>query len=60
MTEPTDETGVDKDDDLEAHLNADLEEVWQEESPTTAQVTELADEVDGELGTRPRPGDEAD
>ena len=36
----------------EAHLQADLEEMWQEESPSTARRTETADEVDGELGTR--------
>lgn len=36
----------------EAHLQADLEEVWQDESPSTAKRTEVADEVDGELGTR--------
>lgn len=36
----------------EAELAADLEEVWQEESATTAATTETADEVDGELGTR--------
>jgi hypothetical protein len=35
----------------EADLSAELEEVWQEESITTA-ATEIADEVDGELGTR--------
>ncbi|WP_404287161.1 hypothetical protein [Glutamicibacter arilaitensis] len=36
----------------EAELAADLEEIWQEESPTTARATNAADEVDGELGTR--------
>ena len=36
----------------EAHLQADLKEVWQDESPLTAKRTEVADEVDGELGTR--------
>lgn len=36
----------------EAELSADLEEIWQEESATTAAATETADEVDGELGTR--------
>ncbi|CBT77014.1 hypothetical protein ACTXM3_00520 [Glutamicibacter arilaitensis] len=36
----------------EADLSAELEEVWQEESITTAVTTEIADEVDGELGTR--------
>lgn len=36
----------------EADLAADLEEIWQEESTTTAATTETADEVDGELGTR--------
>lgn len=38
----------------EAALDADLEEVWQDESPQTAAATETADEVDGELGTRGR------
>ncbi|WP_449280883.1 hypothetical protein [Leucobacter sp.] len=43
----------------DAHLEAELEEVWQQESPETARRTEFADEVDGELGTRavPRAGD---
>lgn len=36
----------------EAELSADLEEVWQDESAATAASTEVADEVDGELGTR--------
>lgn len=36
----------------EANLAADLEQVWQEESPSTAAETKIADEVDGELGTR--------
>lgn len=36
----------------EANLAADLEQVWQEESPQTAAETKFADEVDGELGTR--------
>jgi len=36
----------------EAELSAELEEVWQEESVTTAAATETADEIDGELGTR--------
>lgn len=36
----------------EANLSADLEQVWQEESPQTASQTKFADEVDGELGTR--------
>ncbi len=36
----------------EAQLQAELEEIWQEESPATAKRTEFADEVDGELGTR--------
>lgn len=36
----------------EAELSADLEEIWQQESTTTAVATETADEVDGELGTR--------
>ena len=44
----------------DAHLEAELEEVWQQESPETARRTEFADEVDGELGTRAmrRTGDE--
>lgn len=37
----------------ERNLRAELEELWQEESPATAKVTHVADEVDGELGTRP-------
>ncbi|MGP9487450.1 hypothetical protein ACT3UD_07855 [Glutamicibacter sp. 287] len=36
----------------EAELAADLEEIWQEESPTTAEATKSADEVDGKFGTR--------
>lgn len=47
------------DEDLpeeERKLRAELEEIWQEESPETAKVTDLADEVDGELGTRPEAG----
>ncbi|QBE49788.1 hypothetical protein [Leucobacter triazinivorans] len=45
----------------DAELNAELEEVWQQESPDTARRTEFADEVDGELGTRApgRTGDAA-
>lgn len=39
----------------EAELSAELEEIWQEESITTASSTEIADEVDGELGTRDQP-----
>lgn len=35
-------------------LRADLEERWQDESPETARITDLADEVDGNLGTRER------
>ncbi len=38
----------------EQALRADLEEVWQDESPQTARLTDLADEVDGNLGTRER------
>lgn len=53
MTESNDENEVDETSDLERHLSADLEEIWQEESPTTAAVTDSADEVDGEFGTRP-------
>lgn len=40
--------------DQEQHLRADLEETWQDESPSTAKRTETADEVDGRLGTRHR------
>lgn len=36
----------------EAELSADLEEIWQDESETTAANTEFADEVDGQFGTR--------
>ncbi len=35
-------------------LRANLEERWQDESPQTARMTDLADEVDGNLGTRER------
>lgn len=35
-------------------LRADLKERWQDESPQTARMTDLADEVDGNLGTRER------
>lgn len=49
MSTPNQEPNHDQD---EADLSADLEEVWQEESLTTAANTETADEVDGELGTR--------
>lgn len=38
----------------EQELRADLEELWQDESPTTARETDFADEVDGRLGTRHR------
>jgi len=38
----------------EQELRADLEEIWQGESPATARRTEFADEVDGRLGTRHR------
>lgn len=38
----------------EAELRADLEQVWQDESPATAAQTEFADQVDGHLGTRHR------
>ena len=41
----------------EANLAADLEQVWQEESPETASHTKFADEVDGELGTRKKDTD---
>ncbi len=42
------------DPDLEQKLRAELEERWQDESPQTARLTDLADEVDGRLGTRHR------
>ena len=35
-------------------LRADLEERWQDESPQTARMTDLADDVDVNLGTRKR------
>lgn len=38
----------------EQELRADLEELWQDESPATARETDFADEVDGRLGTRHR------
>lgn len=44
----------------EQELRADLEEIWQGESPATARETDFADEVDGRLGTRhsiPGPGE---
>lgn len=44
----------------EQELRADLEEIWQGESPATARRTDFADEVDGRLGTRhsiPGPGE---
>lgn len=50
MTEKNKRTKSEK----EAHLQAELEEIWQEESPLTAMRTEVADEVDGEPGTRDR------
>lgn len=40
----------------EATLAANLEQIWQEESPTTAASTKFADEVDGQLGTRKQGG----
>lgn len=43
----------------EAKLEAELEETWQSESPTTASATDFADEVDGELGTRDRASESA-
>lgn len=42
----------------EQELRADLEEIWQGESPATARRTEFADQVDGRLGTRHRIPDE--
>lgn len=41
----------------EQELRADLEEVWQDESPMTARRTDFADEVDGRLNTRHRKHD---
>ncbi|GAA3940726.1 hypothetical protein [Pseudoclavibacter caeni] len=38
----------------DAAHDADLEQLWQDESPSTARHTEVADQVDGELGTRRR------
>ena len=38
----------------EQELRSELEEIWQDESPQTASSTDLADEVDGRLGTRHR------
>ncbi|MFT0846945.1 hypothetical protein VR010_04230 [Actinomycetaceae bacterium L2_0104] len=38
----------------EQELRSALEEIWQDESPQTASSTDLADEVDGRLGTRHR------
>ncbi|MCW2288227.1 hypothetical protein EDF60_0844 [Leucobacter luti] len=38
--------------DQDAELSADLEELWQEESPDTARRTETAEEVDGDPDTR--------
>lgn len=43
----------------EQELRADLEELWQGESPNTARETDFADEVDGRLGTRLRGHAEA-
>lgn len=42
----------------EQQLRAELEEVWQDESPLTAQVTDFADEVDGRLNTRHRKNED--
>ncbi len=39
-------------EEQEAELAADLEEVWQEESPDTARRTQVAEEVDGDPDTR--------
>lgn len=36
----------------EKNLRAELKEVWQEESPATAKVTERAEEVDGKIKLR--------
>lgn len=61
-TSPNDASGVDAGGPelhyekpvQEQELRADLEEVWQGESPSTARRTDFADEVDGRLGTRHR------
>lgn len=42
----------------EQELRADLEEIWQDEAPLTARVTDVADEVDGRLNTRHRKNDD--
>lgn len=42
----------------EQELRAELEETWQDESPLTAQATQIADEVDGRLNTRHRKNDD--
>lgn len=39
-------------EEQEAELAADLEEIWQEESPDTARRTQVAEEVDGDPDTR--------
>ncbi|NLT71160.1 MAG: hypothetical protein GXX91_10760 [Verrucomicrobiaceae bacterium] len=36
----------------ERNLRAELKEVWQEESPATAKVTDRAEEVDGKIKLR--------
>lgn len=43
----------------EQELRADLEETWQDESPSTARRTDFADEVDGRLNTRHRDHDDS-
>ncbi|MGO3832382.1 MAG: hypothetical protein ACTJGT_00325 [Microbacteriaceae bacterium] len=41
----------------EQELRAQLEETWQDESPLTAEDTDVADEVDGIDNTRHREHD---
>ncbi|SJN08971.1 hypothetical protein FM113_04900 [Leucobacter sp. 7(1)] len=43
---------VEEFEEQEAELAADLEELWQEESPDTARRTEFAEQVDGDPDTR--------
>lgn len=45
-------SGAEGFEEQEAELAADLEELWQEESPDTARRTEFAEQVDGDPDTR--------
>lgn len=45
-------SGAEEFEEQEAELAADLEELWQEESPDTARRTEFAEQVDGDPDTR--------